>query len=104
LGEDAGGKAAPGRFPLEKPEPELVAAGLLAEGPFAAHAVEGGQHAGFEPWFGRDAGVAAGGVKLGEERGELQEHSIHLALDGAVGMVRRHGGIVRGTVRNPGGA
>jgi hypothetical protein len=41
----------------------------------------------FEQRFGRDAETPAGFIKLLEERGELLEHRVHLALVGPQPMI-----------------
>lgn len=90
LGEDAVVKAAFAELPVQKPEPEQIVAELFAEEAFAAHGVEGGEHAGLEELLGRDAGPAQFLVELVEEGRELLEHEVHAALDGAQRMVGGH--------------
>lgn len=58
LGIDAGIEGALAQLAVEEPEPEEIVAELLADGPFAAHAVEGGEDAVFEQLLRRDAGSA----------------------------------------------
>jgi hypothetical protein len=93
LGEDAVVEAALAQFAVEEPEPEQIVAELLAEEPFAAHAVKGGEDAGLEQLLGRDAGAAVLLVKGVEEGRELFQNRIHVALDGAQRMVGGHSGV-----------
>lgn len=93
LGEDAVMEAAPAPFTVEEPGPEQVGAGPFAEEPFAAHAVAGGEPARLEPLLGRNAGVAFFRVEIVEQRRELLEHGIHVALDGPQRMILRPGGV-----------
>ena len=90
LGEDAVVKAAFAELTVQEPEPEQIVAKLLAEEAFAAHGVEGGEHAGLEQLLGRDAGPAQFLVELVEEGRELLEHEVHTALDAAQRMVGGH--------------
>jgi len=43
--------------------------------------------------LGRDAAPAFGRVKVVKQRRELLQNRVHMALDGAQGVIRRHGGV-----------
>lgn len=58
-------------LPVEEPKPEQIVAELFAKEPLTADAVKGGQHAGFEPLFGRDAAPAFLGIEFIKQRGEF---------------------------------
>ncbi len=86
-------EAACAKLAVQKPEPEQIVAALLAEEPFAADAVEGGEHASLELLRGREGWRAVLGVELIEERRKLFENRVHVALDSAQRMIRRHAGV-----------
>jgi hypothetical protein len=77
-------------LPVEEPEPEQIVAELFAKEPFTADAVKGGEHAGLEQLFRRNAAATSLGIKFIKQRGEFFQNNVHLAFDGAQRMVRRH--------------
>ena len=93
LGKDAVIEAAFAVFAVKEPEPEKIVAELFAEEPFAADTVKGGEHAGLEELLGRNTVAAFVGVEFVEERGELLEDGVHMALDRTQWMIGRHGGV-----------
>ena len=93
LGKNAVIEAAFAVFTVKEPEPEQIVAELLAEEPFAADAVKGGEHAGFEELLGRNAVAAFVGVEFIEERGKLFENGVHMALDRPQRMIGGHGSV-----------
>ena len=90
LGKDAVVETAFGELPVQKPKPEQIVTELFTKEPFTADAVKGGEHAGLEQLFGRNAGAAVVGIEIVKQRGELFQDDVHLAFDGAQRMIRRH--------------
>ena len=90
LGKDAVVETACGELAVQKPEPEQMVAELFAKKPFTADAVKGGEHAGLEPWFGRNAAATIRSIEFIKQWGEFFQDGIHLALDGAERMVCGH--------------
>ena len=93
LSEDAMVKTTLAELAVQEPKPEQVVAQLLAEEPFAAHTVEGGQDAGLEELFGRDAGAAFPGIEIVEQGRELLQHRVDAAFNGPERMVGGHEGV-----------
>src|ERR1700691_4757911 len=93
LGENAVVKAALGKLPVQKPEPEQIVGKLLAEQPLAAHGVERHEDAGLEQLLGRNAGPALLSIERVKQRRELLQDGIHVLLDGAQRMIDRHDGV-----------
>jgi hypothetical protein len=86
-------EAAFAEFAGRKPEPERSVAELPGDEPLAAHAVEDGQQAGYEPLLGRDAGGGVRRIKLFPEGSEFLEHDVGVALDGPQRRIWRDGDV-----------